>query len=120
MDVFNGKNGNEKSNGNLYNTIVLFAIFGVETLHADNILVFIFCGKVNSLNQQIAAQKRAMNEYSGWATDELSAANMGIMLMCGKVTNKNLIGRPTAIPNFIIQKKQDKHNRLLCFFCILS
>lgn len=42
------------------------------------------------------------------------------MLMCGKVTNKNLIGRPTAIPNFIIQKKQDKHNRLLCFFCILS
>ena len=40
------------------------------------------------------------------------------MLMCDKVTHKNLISRPTTIPNFIMQKKQNRHNRLLCFFYI--
>lgn len=33
------------------------------------------------------------------------------MLMCDKVTQKNLIDRPPTIPNFIIRKKQNKHNR---------
>lgn len=42
------------------------------------------------------------------------------MLMCDKVTHKNLIDRPPTIPNFIIRKKQNKHNRLLCFFRIPS
>ncbi len=37
-------------------------------------------------------------------------------LMCHKATQKNLIGRQPTIPNFIIQKKQDRHSHLLCFF----
>lgn len=34
--------------------------------------------KSAALNQQIATQKRAMDDYSGWATDDLSRANMGV------------------------------------------
>ena len=38
------------------------------------------------------------------------------MLMCGKVTHNKLIDSNLTIPNFISNKEQNKHSRLLCFF----
>lgn len=38
------------------------------------------------------------------------------MLMCGKVTHNKLIDSNPTIPNFISNKEQNKHSRLLCFF----
>lgn len=42
--------------------------------------------------------------------------NPATMLMCGKVTHNKLIDSNLTIPNFISNKEQNKHSRLLCFF----